>query len=132
VADAVPPPASTVDPQPPPPSAAGDLEVSHSGVGTGIENSRLVGRGDRFMEGDRVVFWTRVLGGRPGDVIRHVWFHEGTQVTLAELTLGGSHWRTYSSRVLEPGLTGRWLVEARRPDDEVLARQEFLCAPAAR
>jgi len=35
-----------------------DLEVTHSGVGTGVESSRLVGRGDRFAEGDPVVFWT--------------------------------------------------------------------------
>ncbi len=134
-ADGVPPASSAVDPQPARPAplaAAGALEVSHSGVGTGVENSRLVGRGDRFPEGRRVVFWTRVLGGRPGEVIHHVWFHEGQQVTLAELTLGGSHWRTYSTRVLEPGQTGRWVVEARRPDGEVLARQEFLCVPEER
>jgi len=111
-------------------SVPSDLEVSHSGVGTGVENNRLVGRADRFTEGGPVVFWTRVLGGRPGDVIHHVWFHEGQRVTLAELTLGGSHWRTHSRRFLDPGLTGRWVVEARRPDGEVLARQEFLCVPA--
>ena len=66
----------------------------------------------------------------PGDVIQHVWFHEGQRATLAPLTLGGSHWRTYSRRILDPGLTGRWVVEARHPDGEVLARQEFLCVPA--
>lgn len=112
--------------------AISDLQVSHSGVGTGIENNRLVGRGDRFMEGGAVVFWTRVLGARPGDVVHHVWFHEGQRVTLAELTIGGSHWRTHSSRVLDHGLTGRWVVEARRPDGEVLVRQAFLCVPAER
>jgi hypothetical protein len=134
-ADGVPPAAAAIDPQPArpaPPSAAGELEVSHSGVGTGVENSRLMGRGDRFTEGERVVFWTRVLGGRPGDIIHHVWLHEGTQVALAELTLGGSHWRTYSRRLLEAGLTGRWVVEARRPDGEILTRRSFLCVPAHR
>ena len=118
--------------QPATSSAVDDLEVSHSGVGTGVENNRLVGRADRFVEGSPVVFWTRVLGGRPGDVIHHVWFHEGQRVTLAELTLGGSHWRTHSRRVLERGLTGRWVVEARHPDGEVLARQDFLCVPPDR
>jgi hypothetical protein len=111
-------------------SPAGALEVSHSGVGTGVENSRLVGRADRFPEGSPVVFWTRVLGGRPGDVIQHVWFHEGQRATLAPLTLGGSHWRTYSRRTLDPGLTGRWVVEARHPDGEILARHQFVCVPA--
>ena len=61
-----------------------------------------------------------------------MWFHEGQQVTLAPLTLGGSHWRTHSRRLLDQGLTGHWVVEARSPDGTVLARQAFLCVPAER
>jgi cytoskeleton protein RodZ len=111
------------------PSPPAELEVSHSGVGTEVESSRLVGRADRFPEGAAVVFWTRVLGGRPGDVVRHVWLHEGQTVGFADLPLGGSHWRTYSRRELPEGATGRWVVEARSPDGQVLAREEFLCVP---
>jgi cytoskeletal protein RodZ len=113
-------------------TAPAELEVSHSGVGTGVESSRLVGRGSRFTEGTPVVFWTRVLGGRPGDVIRHVWLHEGQTVGFADLQLGGSHWRTYSRRELPEGATGRWVVEARSLEGEVLAREEFLCIPRER
>lgn len=112
--------------------ASAGIQVSHSGVGTGIRGRRLVGRADRFVEGTQVAFWTRVLGGRPGDVIRHVWFHEGEAVMRADLTIGGSHWRTYSRRLLSEGATGDWVVEARGPDGGVLARQEFLCIPDAR
>jgi hypothetical protein len=115
-----------------PPLATSELEVSHSGVGTGVENHELVGRGDRFPEGARVVFWTHVLGGGPGDVVHHVWVHEGEVVTRADLSIGSSSFRTHSRRLLEPGLTGRWVVEARRPDGAVLARHEFLCVPAER
>ena len=129
VPEAAPP---VVPPSSQPSTAVGELEVSHSGVGTGVESSRLVGRGGQFAEGTSVAFWTRVLGGRPGDVVHHVWLHEGQLVMLAELTLGGSHWRTYSRRLLDPGLAGRWVVEARHPDGKVLARQEFLCVPGER
>jgi hypothetical protein len=111
----------------PPPA---ELEVTHSGVGTGVESSRLVGRAERFTEGTPVVFWTRVLGGRPGDIVRHVWLHEGQRVGFADLQLGGFHWRTYSRRDLPEGATGRWVVEARSPDGDLLAREEFLCVPA--
>lgn len=114
------------------PAASGTtpvLQVSHSGVGTGITGHRLVGSADRFVEGTRVAFWTRVLGGKPGEEIRHVWLREGQVVMRAELTLGGSHWRTYSRRLLGEGSAGRWAVEARGPDGELLARQEFLCVP---
>jgi cytoskeleton protein RodZ len=116
----------------PGPGATNELEVSRSGVGTGVENHELVGRGDRFPEGARVVFWTHVLGGDPGDVVHHVWVHEGEVVTRADLVIGSPSFRTHSRRLLEPGLTGRWVVEARRPDGTVLARHEFLCVPAER
>ncbi len=115
---------------PVPRASADGLEISDSGVGAGVESHELVGRGDRFAEGTWVVFWTRVLGGGPGDVLHHVWLHEGEVVTRAELALGSPSWRTHSRRLLEPGLTGRWVVEARRSDGTVLARHAFVCVPA--
>jgi transcriptional regulator with XRE-family HTH domain len=114
-------PAPRVDP----PSAG--LRVSHSGVGTGVEDHRLVGRGDRFAEGTVVAFWTRVLGGAPGDVIHHIWIHDGREVMRADLEVGGSHWRTFSRGVLPEGSTGSWVAEARDADGRLLAREEFLC-----
>jgi len=114
-------PASTVDPPP------DGFHVSHSGVGTGVEDRRLVGRAESFVEGTAVFFWTRVLGGEPGQVIRHFWIHEGREVEWAELAIGGSHWRTQSRLVLPEGCTGRWAAEARTTDGQLLAREEFLC-----
>jgi cytoskeletal protein RodZ len=109
-------------------TTSSELEVSRYGVGTGIRNHELVGGAEEFVEGTRVAFWTRVLGGRPGDVIRHVWFHEGEVIMRADLSVGSANWRTYSRRTLVDGV-GRWVVEARGPQGELLARQEFLCVP---
>jgi hypothetical protein len=92
-----------------------------------VENRRLVGRADRFVEGTQVSFWTRVLGGRPGDAIRHFWFHEDHVAMRADLAIGGSHWRTHSTLELPRGSTGSWTVEARDLTGRVLARGEFLC-----
>ena len=114
-------PAPTVDPP------TGGFHVSHFGLGTGVESRRLVGRADRFVEGTPVFFWTRVLGGEPGQVIRHFWIHEGREVEWAELAIGGSHWRTQSRLVLPEGSTGRWAAEARTTEGQVLARADFLC-----
>lgn len=105
------------------------LRVSEFGVGTGVSNHRLVGRGDRFADGTQVAFWTLVTGGEPGDVIRHVWFHRGQAVMRADLEIGGPYWRTFSRRELPRGATGDWAVEARGPDGVLLARQEFVCVP---
>jgi cytoskeletal protein RodZ len=121
-------------PSAPPPTDA--LQVPDHGVGTGFVERRLVGRGDRFPEGTQVSFWNRVLGGRPGHVIRHVWLREGRAVMRSNLPVGGSHWRTQSSLLLPRGSAGRWTVEARTSDGRLLARDSFLCvaepAPAER
>jgi transcriptional regulator with XRE-family HTH domain len=125
------PPALAPTPSPPP-RPNPDLRVADSGVGTGIANHRLVGRGERFVEGSEVVFWTLVVGGRPGDSIRQVWFEDGRAVMRADLEVGGPHWRTYSRLGLPRGAAGAWAVEARDPEGRLLARQEFLCVPAER
>ena len=103
------------------------LQISEHGVGTGLALRRLVGQADRFPAGTLVSFWTLVLGGQPGHVIRHVWFHEGRAVMRANLPIGGPHWRTYSRLLLPEGSVGRWAVEARTSDGRLLVRDEFLC-----
>jgi cytoskeletal protein RodZ len=112
------------------PAAASRLSVPDYGVGTGIVDRQLAGRGDRFSEGTVVWFWTRVLGGRPGDVIRHVWIHEGRPQGTVELNVGGSHWRTQSRWSTRAGSAGAWAVEARDAEGRTLARAEFTCVPA--
>ena len=105
------------------------LEVPEHGVGIGLVARRLVGQADRFAEGTTVAFWTRVVGGRRGHVIRHVWFREGRAAMRADLPIGGPHWRTHSRLLLPPGSAGRWAVEARTSDGRLLARTEFVCEP---
>ena len=112
------------------PSSASHLKVGEFGVGTDVVDHRLVGRGDRFREGTSVWFWTSVLGGRPGDKIRHVWLHRGRSVAVAELNLNAAQWRTQSRRPLPAGSTGEWTVEARDPEDHVIASVGFTCVAA--
>ncbi len=109
------------------PSHPTTISVSESALGTGVVDHALIGRGDRFSEGDRVAFWTRVLAAKPGDAIHHYWFHEGRAVMRAKLRIGGPHWRTFSRFTLPEGSSGTWVVEARDETGQVLAREEFLC-----
>ena len=89
------------------------LAVSQFGVGTSVRDRRLIGESDSFPEGTEVWFWTRVVGGKSGESLRHLWFYDGRAIVNAVLTVGGSHWRTFSSYRLPPGATGVWVVEAR-------------------
>ena len=102
------------------------LSVAEYALGTGVENRVLQGKAERFPEGGSVYLWTKVLGGSDGDRIRHVWIHEGKEVTVG-LSIGGPSWRTWSSKALRPGSIGDWAVEVRDADGKVLARAEFEC-----
>lgn len=99
------------------------LTLAGSGVGTNIAERQLVGKSDRFAAGSRVVFWTHVRGGRAGDTIDHVWFRDGALVGATSLAIGSEDWRTQSRRRLDP--PGKWAVEARDAEGNVLARHEF-------
>jgi hypothetical protein len=107
-------------------SATGDLSVPEFGVGRRIVNLKLEGESDRFAPGDRVCFSTRVLGGRRGQVIRHVWIYEGRTQQTITLRLGSPDWRTHTNKTL--GHAGGWAVEARDEKGRVLARADFTCA----
>jgi hypothetical protein len=116
-------------PAPLPAQESTGLLIGEHALGARIVDRELVERGDTFAEGSRVYFWTRVVGGQPGDRIQHVWIHGGKEVVTVGLGVGGPHWRTYSRKMLHPGSIGAWVVEARSPDGEVLARAEFNCVP---
>jgi cytoskeletal protein RodZ len=111
-------------------TSPGSLTVSEFGVGRRIVDRRLVDRGDRFEQGSVAWFQTRVLGGRRGESIRHVWLHEGRAVESVDLRLGGPHWRTHSRKTVRA--LGDWAVEARDSDGRLLARATFTCVPAGR
>jgi hypothetical protein len=108
---------------------AARLVVTRSGVGTDVVDQQLVGRSDTFAVGTRLVFWTHVTRGRPGDKVRHVWSHEGSTAGAVDLPVRSPSWRTQSRRTLAAGAEGDWVVEARDPQGRVLARHEFRCAP---
>jgi len=118
------------EPEPPPPAetSPGLLAIPDHGVGTGVVNHELVGRGNRFAEGSRVWYWTLVEGGAAGVRLEHVWLHEGVEIMRVPMTIGGPRWRVKSYKSLNPGSEGMWAVEARDEAGHVLARQEFRCS----
>jgi transcriptional regulator with XRE-family HTH domain len=124
-----PKPPSTPRPARPVATTATPLVVTESGVGRRIVNLRLEGEDVTFPQGSRVTFSSRVLGGRGGAIIRHIWLFEGRIEQSIPLRLGGPDWRTHSTKTL--GRAGEWAVEARDDAGRVLARASFTCTPPA-
>jgi transcriptional regulator with XRE-family HTH domain len=128
-------PLTRAEPQPradrpvPVTSKPATLRIEEYGVGTAVKQRRLVGESDRFAEGTKVWFWTRVDGGKAGDRVEHVWLEDGKPTARIPLKIGGSSWRTYSAKTLPAGSSRSWAVEARDARGRVLARREFSSVP---
>jgi hypothetical protein len=67
--------------------------------------------------------WTRVTGGA-GTAIQHVWIH-GEHEWPVTLEIGGSPWRTWTTKEIQPEWTGDWRVEVRDAAGAVLATARF-------
>jgi hypothetical protein len=106
------------------------LTVPESGVGRRVVNARLEGETSEFAAGEVACFQTRVVGGKRGETIRHVWIYDGRAQQGITLRLGGPDWRTHTKKTLYK--TGPWTVEARDGNGRVLATASFTCVPAAR
>ena len=75
----------------------------------------------------------RNLGGQK---ITHRWEHKGKVMSEIPLNVGGSPWRTYSSKTLDPSWTGEWKVTAVDDAGNTLSATTFTysgkeAAPAA-
>ncbi len=80
---------------------------------------------ESFKLGERVYCWCRILGGKPGDFIYHVWFHEGREIQSVELAVTAERWRTWSYKTLFPGLGGSWRVEIQSAQGVILGSYDF-------
>ena len=103
------------------------LLVARSGVGSEVIEKELVGRSDTFGVGTSATFWTHVVGGRQGDTIHHVWFHDGREAVTIALPIGSGSWRTQSRHTLTAESEGEWTVESRDREGRLLASQRFRC-----
>jgi hypothetical protein len=67
--------------------------------------------------------WTKITGAE-GMTIEHVWSY-GEWEWAVPLQIGGSPWRTYTSKKVMPDWTGDWTVTVRTSAGEVLETITF-------
>lgn len=72
----------------------------------------------------RVYCWTDVRNAR-GQVLEHVWIHDGVTRARVRITVGSDRWRCYSSKQMLPSWKGPWQVKVSTADGQVLATAEF-------
>lgn len=69
--------------------------------------------------------FSRIIGGAEGTTITHVWKMGDTQMAAIDLNIGGSPWRTWSSKIIDPTWTGAWTVDIQDAQGNVLQTLSF-------
>lgn len=84
---------------------AAGLQVADAKLGKGVENREIKDEATTFAVGDKVFLWLKVTGG-PGDL--KVNWKQGDMTDSVSLNIGGSSWRTWSSKTVSKA--GSWTV----------------------
>ena len=86
----------------------------------------LVEPGEVFApDVERVWCMTRVEGLTPPTSVTHVWYHDGQTKAKVDLSIGSQNWRTWSSKKILAGWTGRWEVKVLDADGTVIGAATF-------
>lgn len=93
-------------------------------VATSVVDRMPQGSGTEFpADVGELYVWSRVMNAG-GTSIQHVWMHAGNEYPVT-LAVGGSPWRTWSSKTITPDMVGEWQVEIRAQDGTVLQTLNF-------
>ena len=85
-----------------------------------------IGSGSIFPAGtERLFCFTRIEGVQGETEITHNWYYQGVLKASVVLSVRGSSWRTWSSKVLLPEWTGEWMVEVLAADGTPLGSIVF-------
>jgi len=89
-----------------------------------VENREPVGVSETFTsQVGKVYAWMRVTGAA-NDAIQVVWTY-GSLTFNVPLEIGGSPWRTWSSKIILPQWTGEWTVEVQDAQGNTIVTTTF-------
>ena len=72
-----------------------------------------------------VYYFTEVHGAENPTSITHRWSYKDEVMAEVKLPVGGSPWRTWSSKTIQPEWTGTWKVEAVTETGQVVSSKIF-------
>lgn len=93
-------------------------------VGTSVVEKALVGAAESFPVGTASVACFSRVTGAAGATIEHVWYKGDTEMSRKKLSIGGSPFRTWSSKKLPADAAGDWRCDVVQ-DGKVLQSVKF-------
>ncbi|MBI2073486.1 MAG: DUF2914 domain-containing protein [Gemmatimonadetes bacterium] len=86
--------------------------VMEAAVGTAVVDRELQGAAEMFPATVGTLYcFSRIGQTQAGTTIEHVWYFGDQEVARVELSIGGSPWRTWSSKTIPAEATGSWRVD---------------------
>lgn len=109
---------------------AQELTVEQTVICKNVVNRAPVDAGNSFATSiDKIFCFTKIVGANHPTEITHVWYFDGTERDRVTLAVGGSPWRTYSSKRLRPSDVGSWHVDVLDAGGNMLDRVAFNVVP---
>ena len=100
-------------------------EVVDAVVCRDVQDREPVESGDSFpADVGKVWCWSKIKDGK-GETIKHIYYYEGEEKAVVELSIGSPMWRTRSSKRILSSWTGNWRVDIVGEDDVVLKSLAF-------
>ncbi len=78
----------------------------------------------------KIFYFTELLN-LDGTTVTHRWSYDGNVIAEIPFEVGGSRWRVYSSKTLDPAWLGDWTVTVLDQDGQVLAEQALAYTDSA-
>jgi hypothetical protein len=106
------------------------LTVEQTVICKNVVNRVPVDAGNSFATSVGKIFClTKIVGANQPTEITHVWYFDSTERDRVTLAVGGSPWRTYSSKRLRPSDVGSWHVDVLDAGGNMLDRVAFDVVP---
>ncbi|ACH38546.1 protein of unknown function DUF2914 [Citrifermentans bemidjiense Bem] len=109
-------------------SHAADLKITEMAVTTKIVKGNPIDSVRRISSASVKALYCFTRFSAPEDTdttIKQLWYLNDEVVAEYELPVKGAHWRTYSRKVVEKGLSGEWRCDAVDGEGKVLKSVNF-------
>lgn len=82
--------------------------TADAAAGTAVADRTLTGAADTFKADAGTLYCFSKVTNAANSEIEHVWYHNDQEVARVKLHIGGSPWRTHSSKKLGEDAAGSW------------------------
>lgn len=105
---------------------AQQLQVEDAAVCTNVVDRQPVDSAASFPASvGRLYCFNRIVGAQDPTQVIHAWYYGDEERARVTLSVNGSNWRTYSSKLIQPHEIGAWRVEVLDADGNTLETVQF-------